>query len=509
MSGGFFVFFQLVSIRFRSRQIPSCLHVKFYDKNLMSSQKQEPVIPMEKLHRWPQLALFAIVLIILGGVVVFRPFWGFMDDASHIFTLVPQVERAGLFQTAWQYGIGDLSWGMFRPTYPLMVYPLYKPGMMFGPAVTFFLNAIFAIFCLYSSCSILARITNVRREWVLLSAAAFFYQYDLFQSPSLQEKLILLSGAALLRLAWGPLVVNRLTHFFLFAFVFIFGVCVKASFMIFFSMALWAFFSAHKTKLFERKDPAAWAALAGFAIAGICSLAFLAMVSAKEGSYTAHDYSAAKIVPNLLSLEGALFLSPLLLFAIWVIREPKLFLAEPWRLTAFWGVLAFLVIFLPWGIKAYVQSVIGAAFACLCVQLADGLFRRLPAYLWQIPLTALALCTAAYRIPTMFIRLHDIGRAVDSISAWESKGVKEIFLPSCGEGAVSMQLYVKELAHSAMKVSLITDFHGVEGKAIFYDLALCPFPGRVKTIPGCASQEEIFEGGLKKSFRLAKGKGCS
>ncbi len=464
---------------------------------------------MEKLDRWPQFALFVIVLIILGGVAFFRPFWGFMDDASHIFTLVPQVEREGLFRAAWQYGIGDLSWGMFRPTYALMVYPLYKPGLIWGPSVTFFLNALFAIFCIFCSGSVLARIVSVRREWALLGAAAFFYQYDLFQSPSLQEKLILLSGAALLRLVWGPIVGNRRTHFLLFILALVFGIFVKASFMIYFSMAIWAYFNARRERLFDRREPGAWVRLAIFGVVGLCSLAFLAIVSSKEGSYTAHSYSVENIVPNLLSLEGALFAVPLFFFLLWVIREPKIFLAEPGRLTAFWGVLAFLVIFLPWGIKAYVQSVIGPPFACLCIQLAEGLFRRVPSRFWQIPLATLALSTAAYRIPTMFIRLHDIGRAVESVPEWERRGVREIFLPSCGEGAVSMGRYVKEFAHSSMKVSLLTDFRALEGKNVFYDRALCPLPGRVNEIPGCASQEVLFEGGLQKSFRLARGQDCT
>jgi len=461
---------------------------------------------MQKHLRLAPLVLLAVAAIVLGGVIYYKPFWGFMDDAVHIFTMVPTIERDGILRALWNYSQGDLAWGMFRPTYALMVYPLYKPGIVWGPSLTFFINALFALVCVGYCGSVLARIVAVRREWVLVGSAAFFYQYDLFQYPSLQEKLILIFGALFVRLAWGPLVRDRYTHFFLFAVVFLLGVFSKASFMIYFSMAIWAYFSAHKERLFLRREAAFYARLGAFLLIGFCAIGFFAFISAR-GGYT-NQYSFTKVMPNLLSIDGALFVVPLGLFILWILKEPKLFLAQPERLTAFWGVLAFLVIFLPWGIKAYIQSVIGPVLVCLCVQLAEGFFSRIPQRVWQIPLAALALATAAYRIPNMFTRLHDIGMAVKAVPDWERQGVKEIFL-SCWEGSDSMRLYAEKFAQSSLKVTRIVDFRALEGKAIFFDLALCPLPDRANLIPGCSSQEILFEGKFKKSFRLAKGKGCS
>ena len=81
---------------------------------------------MESSLRISRIALVLVVAVILGGVWIFRPYFGLMDDASHLFSLLPMIERNGIFTEAWQYAERDLGWGMFRFTYPLMVYPLYK-----------------------------------------------------------------------------------------------------------------------------------------------------------------------------------------------------------------------------------------------------------------------------------------------------------------------------------------------------------------------------------------------
>jgi len=462
---------------------------------------------MQKYTRLPQLTLALIALFILTGVIIFRPFWGLMDDATHTFVLVPALERDGIVRGAWNYAVNDLEWGMFRPAYALMVYPLYKPGMLWGAGVTFFLTAIFSLFSLAYCTTVLAKMLGVSREWALVAVGAFFYAYDLFQHPSLQEKLVILSGAALLRLSWGPMVGSKFTHLLLFALAFLVGFGTKASFMIYFSIAFWAFFSARREQLLAKRSMMPWLQLGVLVVAGVIALIFLAVVSSR-GGYTNVGYSAAKILPNLISLEGIFFVTPLIVFVVWVLREPAYFWSRPERLTAFLGVLAFLVIFLPWGIKAYVQSVIAPVYCCLCVQLAEGFFRRIPARVWQIPLAALAIATAAYRIPSMFIRLHDIGLAVEAMPSWERKGITEIYVP-CMEGAESMRGFAKFYTSSQIKVSRLDNFQGLEGKAVFYDLALCPLPGRARTIPGCSSQENIFEGGLEKSFKLARGFGCS
>jgi hypothetical protein len=338
-----------------------------------------------------------------------------------------------------------------------------------------------------------------------VATAAFFYEYDLFQHPSLQEKLVLLFGAALVRLAWGPLVRNRAVHLFLFAVVFALGVGSKASFMIYVSMSLWVFFSRKRNALFERREARAWIEVGAFGAVAFVALSFFAVVSAR-GTYT-HQFDLAKVPGNVLSPAGALFLVPVALFVFWVARNPREFLRHPERLTALWGVLAFLAIFLPWGIQAYVQSVIGPVYGCLCLQLAFGLFAGVPARLWQIPLAVLALATAAYRVPTMFLRLHDIGRAVAASPSWEKEGITGIYMP-CMEGAESMQQYLHEFAHSSIRVVRLEDDSHMEGKAVFYDLALCPLPGRARRILRCDSQEELFTGSLGKSFRLARGRGC-
>lgn len=461
---------------------------------------------LPKTDRLAWIVAFSIAAILFLGVFVFRPYWGLMDDATLLFVHVRKIEKLGFFPFIWEYARLDLlGWGMFRPTFPIMAYLLYKPGEIFGPLATFFLNTALSLFAITYCSRVLTRITEASFPFTLLGAAAIFYQYDLFQHPSLQEKMLLLSGAFLVRLAWGPQIKNKFVHGALFAFTFLFAFLVKASFMIFFSMAFWAFLAAKKHGLLEEKKLTTWVSLLGFALLGLGSLFFFKYISS-VGAYT-QRYSVEKVLPNIFSKEGAMFGLPLLLFFFWVARQPRLFWNRPEKLTAFWGVAAFLAVFLPWGIQAYIQTIIGPAFACVGVQLAEGLFARVPARLWQIPLMALALATAAYRVPTMYLRLHDIGAAVAAAPEWEKRGVQKIFLP-CDEGTSAMQQYVRDLAGTKIGVEQLSDFKNLEGKAVFFDLALCPLPDRARELPGCTEQEILFEGSLNKSFRLVRGLSC-
>lgn len=446
---------------------------------------------MEKLARISVLLLLGIIL---GAICLYRPFFGLMDDAAHLLLVLPKIREAGIFSFSWQYATEDIAWGMFRPTYPAMIYSLYRIGEAWGPVPMFLVNALFVFGILYLNAAVLARVLKINPWFILLTNFAFFYALDLFQFPSLQEKLVLLFGAALLAISYSSLLSlpKKLLGIFLFT---ILGVLTKASFCIYLAVGGVALLASAK-QLPRKRFLAVLTAVVLVDILGVCFLAFIA----KQGAYTTHGYSLAHIVPNLLSIDGLMFLLPTFLFGLFFFRK-KSFLEEPEIFIPVVGVLAFLAIFLPWGIKAYVQSVVSPLFSALLVLLAERLFpeRR---WIWMPALIVLAFTVVLYRSDTMFTRLHDIGNIVAMGPALVKEGVHEIYMP-CPEGAHSMENYFKYLQSADVKVFLLKELKQSAQKVVFFDQALCPMPNKESILSGCTLQY-LYESPEKRGFMLAR-----
>lgn len=447
---------------------------------------------MDRIARISVLFLFALILC---AVFFYRPFFGLMDDAVNLLFLLPKLQERGVFAYAWEYAKADLSWGMFRPTNPLMIYGLYSIGKQWGSVWMFAVNALTVLGILYANAFILARILKINLWLVLLTNLAFFYTLDLFQFPSLQEKMVLLFGAALLacsysrtlKLPWKLLGISVFT---------ILGVFVKASFCIYIAVGAVALLDSLRDTPRKRAS----FILAFVALLDILGVLFLAYV-AKHGHYTVDRYSTGKILANLLSIDGAMFLLPCALFLALFFRKKNL-IERPGIFVPVIGVFAFLAIFLPWGIKAYIQSVVSPLFAALLIQLAETLLAR-QRTLWISALIALALTIVSYRCHTMFTRLNEIGRIVEMAPALYKNGVQEIYMP-CEEGAHSLEIFFQYAQNTAIKVTYFGDMGAVStGKILFYDQGLCPLPGKVDEIPGY-SAEYLYKSPMKYGFKLVR-----
>lgn len=431
----------------------------------------------------------------LGFIAWLRPFWGPMDDSGHVQETVPLVLRDGLVLYSHRYALNDLSWGMFRPLYPAMAALVYLPGIWLGPTASYLWNAVlvFAIIGLY--CRLLARMLRLPVAPVVLACASFFYAWDLLQHLSLQEKLVLTFGGLQVWLAWNRGRMSSVAFWPLFLLATLLGFGSKASIVIHFSVAIVAFAGARAALLRAGKG---WIELAVLVLLLVAQVFLFAKISA-GGSYT-KQYDFAKVIPNLLSLQGMMLWLPLgLAFLVLALRRREV-LERPELLVPVAGVSAFLALFLPWGVQAYVQSVMAPLFATMLVQLITLLAKPFPRALWLFPLAVLALGVTSYRGLTMFGRLSDLGMITKMGPYFYKQGIREIWMP-CEEGSGAMRQFWETNGEPTPEVLFLRGNEGPGTRWLIYDRALCPLPGRAEAPEGCAV-DVAWQGRWPKSYRL-------
>lgn len=438
-------------------------------------------------------------LIILGSILILRPFWGLMDDVTNVFHMMPIMAKTGVLHHAWVYGVGDIAWGMFRPTYPPMVYLIYAPGMATAPWVTFFWNAILVCALIYFYASVLSRVLRLPLVPLLLVCGAFFYGHDLLQHPSLQEKLVLLAGAGLTWHCWNrPR--WRTLPFWLVAFLWIsFGAAAKASFAIHYCVAIMAFVGAQST-LLKQGNKRAWLEIAAIGLIGLVMVAAFAYISSR-GSYT-RQYDGGKVIPHLKSMHGVLFLVPIGAWMLAAAFRWKEIWARPEQLLTLTGACAYLAVFLPWGIGGYIQSVITPVYAAMLIQLCLWYFGRLPKALWLLPLAAFALAITTYRSVVNFGRLHDLGTMVARAGEIKASGTEQLWAP-CSEGSLSMDRFFTE-AQAGISVKEWLPGMPVKGRTFLFDQAMCTFPGREVSPVGCEQPEILLTSSFSRSYRVVR-----
>lgn len=447
---------------------------------------------LEKIARW---AVFFALVSVFAQIIYWRPFFGLMDDAMNLLVQLPRLREKGVFAYAWEYAQNDITWGMFRPIYPVMMFLLYEVGDVLGPTAYYIANACFSVAVIAANAAVLSKIIRIPAAWILLFCSAFFYGYDLFQHPSLQEKLILLFGAGALWAASDTKLKLTLRYSLLLLFTLL-GTLSKASYCIYIAASFLAWLSYSRDLPFKRRR-ALTVFLLGFQMGCV---GFLARITSL-GEYTSGHYSLAKILPNLLSRDGFMFAIPTALaFGLWL--RKKTLEEAPERLLPVIGVAGFLAIFLPWGIAGYIQTVITPLFAALLAQLAFALVPAKKRWLWALPLTVLAVGVSIYRPYGMFARLGDLGAIVRSATELKEKGVDRLYLP-CHEGSTLMGMYLEHFAPGTFGSAKLEDPAQASGKWLLYDRAMCPLPGRAAQLPGCR-EEIIYQSPFSRGYKVAR-----
>jgi hypothetical protein len=440
---------------------------------------------------WKLLSILCC-LVLFGSILILDPYWGLMDDHQILSTILPKIEEMGFFPYLWKFSREDLGWGMFRPLYPFMILFLYFPAKIFGPVSLYLLNGIFSILVLGLLAKAFSQLTKLSPWLIFLSFFIFPYTYDLFQHPSLQEKLVHLIGAVFL------LMLMRNSSFrnpWLWLVLFL-SLGSKTSFLIYLAMGIWIVFWNSNSPLSKRSI-----SCLPLLIFTILATAFYGWVGA-QGFYTSSGYSVGKILPTLKSMSGIFFIG-----LFFILLPPTLYLLkvrkiEPKECASLVGIAAFIAIFLPWGFSGYLLSLL-SPFLCVSLLL---LFFRAPKMLalqnlarFCLPIFALLVC--ALRSGEMFLRLSDLKIALTTIA--KSEEIKSVEMP-CIEGKDAVRYYLKRDFSREIPVLQISEYGNsnyFEGKYLLFDRKLCKIPNEVEELAKC-QKNSFYSGRGYKSFEL-------
>ncbi len=448
--------------------------------------------------RYFRLACLGVVFFVLTAIAYFQPYWGLMDDASAVLNILPILQSQDLWSVTMEYGRNDLIWGMFRPFYPAMVSLLYGPGVSWQPWISFLLNALVVFSILLLLAFALGKILAVEWSKIFLGSLIIPFTYDLFQHPSLQEKLVLLfGGLALLCTAFRS---RFSTYLFwpLLALLLVFGHLSKASFVIYHAMVI----ATLGVQNFQQgKWQKNWQGILFIIALGCLALQAHALV-ASHGTYTSTAYKLEAVLLNIRSSKTILLFLPIGVIGFLTLFSLNVRKNLPTILPSLIGLMGFIGLFLSWGFAGYLISVIATVYASCWIFLAEKtLTHKISHIILSALLIVLPFTTALYRTNNMFSKLQDIGLARLAAADWEKQGIDRIELP-CEEGAESFAMYVKSSGQTSLEVK---PFRGLQQKAgyLFHDSSMCAIPRSHPVYQNCQT-EILWRGKQDHSYRLVR-----
>lgn len=402
-----------------------------------------------------------------------RPYYALMDDAN-LLMYVERARDAGVLKVVFAEIAGDMTgWGMFRPVYWIYAWCVYSLGQL-SPLLLYSITII----VVWASIGLFGLAMHqvwylplIRSgggpadEWpsppaywmfFLLATVAFPWFFHLLVYSSLQEKLVLLAGAAnllylhratnLKPVVWLPGMLALM----------LLGFATKGQFAVFLlPMLLVLYDKSRSLRSFQL--------LAVFS-AGVVGVIALKILGSHSGYTGAH--SMANVLHNLQTSKSVwLFL---LLFAAsfalaWrthggILQQPRAYLP-----VAF--LFSFLLLFLPWRLGGYLNSLMAPVFALVCLQ--GVLSLKLLRDRWHFLLPAIApvlLLLFGLFLFRPWNDLSQLNRFLRS-DALTKVGNNTVWM-ACEEGAHSVGVFTKlqRGLHLDVRYPLKTGTDPVEGK---------------------------------------------
>lgn len=144
---------------------------------------------------------------LLSVYLFLPPYWALMDDWGQINSAAQQFEGKNLVQYLAEFVRGDFGWGMFRPVYGLFIYLFYGTFWKSSQLAYLFIYALnLGIFWAWGTLfekTIYLFTPNIEKpragifKWFFFIFCFLFSpNYTIFFFASLQERLILIFGAA-------------------------------------------------------------------------------------------------------------------------------------------------------------------------------------------------------------------------------------------------------------------------------------------------------------------------
>jgi len=453
-----------------------------------------------------KLFFYLCLLIISASILYFQPWYGLMDDAS-LLDVCRSIKAGGVASTFHSFLVSDLSWGMLRPLYFIMINLLYCTTLD-HPVALYLLNFLFVmaltLFLIHTLFSLYIKKEKIHFNTLALAfvfTVLFYRFHDLLLHPSLQEKIVLLFGALnLLFFSRKNLIHSNFTYYILGSILLVLGFLSKAQFLIFipalyFILILnfpirrgWGNTLKHIWFLF-------------ILFLGV----FLLKQIASHGSYT-QSYGFNHVFENLKKPTSiCIFMFSIIGF----IFNYKFFYGFQKKERVIYSILpisfflSFLVVFSPWTISdGYLLSILAPFFGVqlyFIVQVIKKYNEKLYPFL-AVSLMLLAVFVTSYRSVRNFSRWGDLGKILFSQELKSHLNQNNFFLiVPCEEGAQSVKKFLKFYSDfDSKKVLQTLPNHNDEGFKDYLflgDSSLCPY---LKT----PAQKSLLIPSFSKSFQL-------
>ena len=402
-----------------------------------------------KTNSYLYLLLF-LVLNIFITLVLYKPYYGPMDDGRYLKLAESIYDLNDYFQVLYRIGlIQDLSDGFIRFTHLAIVLPLY---FFRSPESLFILNAglVFLIaFCLiYELTHILCN--KFSRSFFTISCILFLiwpWSFDLFIYPSLQEKSVLFLLFISLNWFRNQAKKTNLTtwDYFISLIILIFAFTTKIHFLAFIPGLFVIFYQSFFTnyKFFRY-------------LVFLCfTLSIPLLLVAINGSYTSQGFTSDFLDNFINSLGNIWILIALLIFLFSLISSQLSTSRLGTVAVSFFGLFTCIGIML-WGSYSYILSSLGIFLGCLTTNLLkillyNFLYSSKLVYvnlqkvivMGYIVLSLVCISWINYRSYTAFTSLKSIKVFLSSSTAQEIKN-KAIFLP-CEEARQHFNFYSEKI----------------------------------------------------------------
>ncbi|OFZ82142.1 MAG: hypothetical protein A2583_07450 [Bdellovibrionales bacterium RIFOXYD1_FULL_53_11] len=420
-------------------------------------------------------------MVVVAFMLMKNPFFGLMDDAA-LLRVVADIETQGIVRTGLGFIAEDYqNWGMFRPFYFISSAALYFAAGS-SPLFLFTLNFIFVVCVLGLAGAAMSSALQQRTPGihvvmaVLCASLAFPWTHDFFAHPSLQEKLVLLAGAAGLYWFSRPHFRMSRAGYFVFSFVILFlGFSTKAQFVVFVPAFL---------ILAATQDRSGAVADTVFVFVVSALLASGLWMIAAHGTYRS-SFGVGNIRANLFNIKTLMVAGFAFAYAF---SWKKLLSSKNYKGFARACIpsvimLGHLVLFMQWKLAGYHLSLLGPVFGFMAVDLVERMTGPLDHAsagkgrgLAVLLLVSAACIVSSVRSEFFFGRFSDIRKTVHSKSVHAMAAGGTEFFMSCPEGARSMTYFIERFAGAVAVFRPISeyDLSMARDRVIFADDRMCP-----------------------------------
>jgi hypothetical protein len=419
--------------------------------------------------------VFVFPLVFLVQVVVFRPYFGNMDDS----VLLDLVAITNPLEYAQQYGWRP-GYGFIQNVAMLITWPTYALGSAFGPTVFFAVNAIvvFGVILLAAHAFKNALGWTSPATTLTFVSVVFLWPYtsDLFFFPSLQEKGVIFGAAALFYwIGFTRIPRSSFVYWSTFVLVSILAFATKTHIVLLIPAAIAAMWVS-KTNQGSKKS---YVRLVGASI-GWLVVAITSLTLALTGSYSSGTQGSRNLT-FLTDRRFQLLLAISTIYAAYLVYRLARGRYCNVEIVPLLIVGPFVASFAFWEVRNYYLSVAAVGVAAMVASVINNWSVEALQFWTAIAVFAISLLWVFWRAPQVYQPLSSLAEFLESPIAERYSQLGSVIGVSCVEAPTHFNKYAQWLDSPGLTFESSAD--PSQFRLFLADSRLCPAPAGVALWP--------------------------